>query len=224
MQDNRQHASIEERERKPPQDAKVHANKHQAKTEQTRRKLLKSARKIFARDGFEAARLEDIARDAGHTRGAFYAHFSRKEDLFFALLKEQWFEHVASVQELVDGQSETGNKLRVMRDFYVRQLANSEWALLMLEFKLFAARHKRVRKRLAAEHREIRQSLNVRHLDMAVKRQRMNPDFSPNAIRVILDSLLQAIVLQREFDPTLLSEEEGSLALKRVFELLIDTA
>src|SRR6202165_2908647 len=59
------------------------------RTEATRRKLLAAADRIFARDGFEAARLEDIAAGAGYTRGAFYAHFGGKEEIFFALL-EQW--------------------------------------------------------------------------------------------------------------------------------------
>src|SRR5579872_2762536 len=68
---------------KPPR------NKHQQRTEATRQALLDSARRIFARDGFEACRLEDIAAATGHTRGAFYAHFRTKEDLFFALLERE---------------------------------------------------------------------------------------------------------------------------------------
>jgi AcrR family transcriptional regulator len=55
-------------------------NKHQQKTEETRRKLLAAALRIFARDGFERSRLEDIAAEAGYTRGAFYANFATKED------------------------------------------------------------------------------------------------------------------------------------------------
>src|SRR5437764_12953955 len=68
-------------------------NKHQQKTEETRHKLLKSAQKVFARVGFEAASIQDIAKDAGHTRGAFYAHFGCKEDLFFALLEHEAYLH-----------------------------------------------------------------------------------------------------------------------------------
>ena len=56
-------------------------SRQQARTEATRRKLLLAAEKVFARDGFEAARLEDIAGLAGYTRGAFYANFQSKEDI-----------------------------------------------------------------------------------------------------------------------------------------------
>ena len=54
----------------------------------TRAELLEAARKVFARDGFERARLEDIAEEAGKTRGAFYAHFEDKEDVFFAIFEQ----------------------------------------------------------------------------------------------------------------------------------------
>ena len=51
-----------------------------ARTAATRRKLLLAAEQTFARDGYEAARLEDIAARAGYTRGAFYANFASKEE------------------------------------------------------------------------------------------------------------------------------------------------
>ncbi len=63
------------------------SSRRQERTELTRARLIQSAEKIFARDGFEAAKLEEIAANAGYTRGAFYANFKNKEDLFFALLE-----------------------------------------------------------------------------------------------------------------------------------------
>src|SRR5580658_2540477 len=54
----------------------------------TRKQLTDAARQVFARDGFELARVEDIAAAAGKTRGAFYANFKDKEDIFFAIFEE----------------------------------------------------------------------------------------------------------------------------------------
>ena len=51
----------------------------------TRRALLDTARRLFARDGFAATRTEEIAEEAGLTRGALYHHFRDKEDLFRAV-------------------------------------------------------------------------------------------------------------------------------------------
>lgn len=56
----------------------------------TRQELLRSARAIFARDGFEHARIEDIAANAGRTRGAFYDNFKDKEDVFLRHLRREY--------------------------------------------------------------------------------------------------------------------------------------
>src|ERR1700719_1799697 len=85
------------------------------RTETTRRKLLSAAERIFARDGFEAARLEDIAAGAGYTRGAFYANFAGKEEIFFALL-EQWVqERIDSITAVLRRQKNPQQKLAALR-------------------------------------------------------------------------------------------------------------
>ena len=50
--------------------------------ERTRGAIARSALKIFAERGYAATRLDDIAVDAGITRGAVYFHFRDKADLY----------------------------------------------------------------------------------------------------------------------------------------------
>src|SRR5260370_41190761 len=68
------------------------------RTEATRRKLLAAAERIFPRDGFEAARLEDIAAGAGYTRGACYANFGGTQANFLALLERGVWQRIDSVR------------------------------------------------------------------------------------------------------------------------------
>ena len=49
--------------------------------------ILEAARVEFARSGLERARVEDIARRAGVSKGAFYLHFSTKEQAFQEILQ-----------------------------------------------------------------------------------------------------------------------------------------
>lgn len=49
--------------------------------------LLDAARTEFGRAGLERARVEDIARRAGISKGAFYLHFASKEDAFREILQ-----------------------------------------------------------------------------------------------------------------------------------------
>src|ERR1700689_621967 len=93
--------------------------KHQQRTEATRRALLHAARRIFARDGFEAARIEDIAGATGHTRGAFYAHFNSKEDLFFALFEQEAGERLRDLRSAMERCTGSDSRLRELRKFYV---------------------------------------------------------------------------------------------------------
>src|SRR5215469_17528104 len=118
----------------PPTIVRKPPNKHQERTEETRRVLLKSARLIFARDGFEACRIEDIAAAAGYTRGAFYAHFGTKEELFFALLQEETDRHATSIRAILEDNDSVERRIAALRDYYVRCIADREWGMLVLEF------------------------------------------------------------------------------------------
>jgi len=55
--------------------------------EKTRQDIVDAGLIIFGRKGIEATRVEDIARKAGVTRGAFYYHFKNKYYLYIHLLK-----------------------------------------------------------------------------------------------------------------------------------------
>lgn len=52
------------------------------------RRLLEAARHVFARDGFDHARIQDIAEEAGYSKAAFYLYFESKEKIFERLMAE----------------------------------------------------------------------------------------------------------------------------------------
>ena len=54
-------------------------NEHKKKT---RERILTSAAKLFAQNGFDHIGINDVMKDAGLTRGAFYAHFNSKAELY----------------------------------------------------------------------------------------------------------------------------------------------
>ena len=54
----------------------------------TRAKLLRVARELFARHGYNDVATEEIVRRAGVTRGALYHHFRDKRDLFQAVVEQ----------------------------------------------------------------------------------------------------------------------------------------
>jgi AcrR family transcriptional regulator len=54
----------------------------------TREKILESARRLFNRNGYSGVSIEQIMGDAGLTHGGFYRHFSRKEELYAAAVRQ----------------------------------------------------------------------------------------------------------------------------------------
>ncbi len=50
--------------------------------EQSKKKILASAFDLFTKNGFDNVSIDQIMKNAGLTRGAFYAHFSSKKSLY----------------------------------------------------------------------------------------------------------------------------------------------
>jgi AcrR family transcriptional regulator len=70
----------------------------QERAERTRSAIIDAAAEMFDQHGFNGASLSDILAEAGVTKGALYFHFSSKEELAHALVKEQF-----AIQEPLPG-------------------------------------------------------------------------------------------------------------------------
>jgi AcrR family transcriptional regulator len=195
--------------------------KHQQRTEATRRALLDAARRIFARDGFEASRIEDIANATGHTRGAFYAHFSSKEDLFFALLEQESGDRLRELRSVLERCPDAEQRLGALRKFYVGRVSDRQWVMLALEFKLFALRHPKLRARLARTHRRIRESLKIETISQLIPELMQAGRQSRELRRVALEAVLNGLVLEHAYDPQTISQTQATTVLGRMFDVLM---
>jgi len=195
--------------------------KHQQRTEATRRALLDAARRIFARDGFEAARIEDIAGATGHTRGAFYAHFNSKEDLFFALFEQEAGDRLRGLRAVMEQCPDSLAKMRALRKFYVARVSDRQWVMLALEFKLFALRHPKLRARLARTHRRIRESLKLEIISKLIPELMRERRESRELRRVALEAVLNGLVLEHAYDPETISQAQATTVLGRMFDVLM---
>lgn len=122
--------------------------------EATRERLIEAAAKSFMRHGFDASSVEQIAEEAGFSRGAFYSNFRSKDELFIEVLKMKREETERELDEIVRRESDPTNRLHAVLDWYVNRNLNRGWMILETEFTLRACRNRAARLRMAAFNRQ----------------------------------------------------------------------
>lgn len=195
-------------------------SRHQERSDATRTRLIRAAEKIFARDGFEAAKLEEIAAEAGYTRGAFYANFDSKEDLFFALLEGEVSSRINTVERMTRSVQEPEAKVLAFREFFLTISQDRRWSLLALEFKLFAVRHPEVKTRLAAMNRRLVKSRIGILRDIIEGTGRKLP-ITPAAVAMSLSAVANALGLEHMLDRGLMPESALKQILGNYFDSLL---
>lgn len=188
---------------------------NQLRTRETRALLLRAAEKIFVRDGFEKADLSEIASAAGRTKGAIYAHFKSKEDLFVALFEQRTRVGIARFDEMrADSKNLKQNRL-LLRNLVLSVLDDREWLLLLLEFKLYAIRNPRSRKRLRALYTSIYSPGSEGYAAL------FGHDTEKVPAVVLLLPILSAVVVERQFAPDFLGDAVLKDAVSRMVGALI---
>jgi AcrR family transcriptional regulator len=122
-----------------------------ARKAQTRARLLQAAASVYARRGFGGATLDEVAAEAGFTKGAVYAHFGSKENLLIALLEEHLAQQLVEQVALFDrGRITWERPLAGSAHWMERLEENPETFRLFIELWVYAQRDEQLRERLGA--------------------------------------------------------------------------
>ncbi len=76
--------------------------------EERERRILASAADLFAHYGYDKTTVDDIARQAGVSKGAIYLHFKGKDDLFERLLLRELKRYAEKWLELIEADPQGG--------------------------------------------------------------------------------------------------------------------
>jgi AcrR family transcriptional regulator len=116
--------------------------------DRTRQTLLDAAAEVFARKGFVAASLDEIAELAGFSRGAIHHHFDGKEALFLAVLERHNERLLAAFEERI-GSAQPFPVDPGVNAAEWRAIHADDDVLLMIEFRTYALRNPELRSMLA---------------------------------------------------------------------------
>jgi AcrR family transcriptional regulator len=128
--------------------------------EHTRTCLLEAAGRVFARRGLQQASVDEVAADAGFTKGAVYANFGSKEELFLEMLDAQFalrlqeMDRALSTDEPPEAQARAAG-----RDFVDHLNLDPDWSRLFFEAGLHASRDETFRAELLSRYDAMRRRM-----------------------------------------------------------------
>ena len=88
--------------------------------EEKRRQILDAAVRTFARKGYHATRVGDIAEEAGVAYGLVYHYFDSKEDVLETIFRDTWTELVAAIHDVEDLDEPASEQLRQVTAILLR--------------------------------------------------------------------------------------------------------
>src|SRR6187397_2839996 len=101
-----------------------------------RARILAAAERVFARRGFFASRVSDIADDAGVADGTIYLYFKSKDDLLISLFEEQMARVQVELTRAMDGAERAPDKLRRFIHAYLELVADNRHAAEVITIEL----------------------------------------------------------------------------------------
>ncbi len=106
------------------------------RTDDKRQRILQAAVQVFARKGYFAARVAEIAKKARVADGTIYLYFRSKEDILVSLFDEVMAEHVTHAREEVRTVEGAPERLRVLARHHLRALGRDRDLAVVFQVEL----------------------------------------------------------------------------------------
>jgi AcrR family transcriptional regulator len=193
------------------------------KKARTRSQLIAAAATVFARRGFMAASLDEVAEEAGLTKGAVYSNFDSKEELFQAVIDDRLNEpmlQLAQVIESTEGTSED-HAMQGARMFVDIVEKEREVFLLAFEFNIHVARHPELAPDSAARYRKQLAAVADVISEHSKKTGTQLP-LPPKQMAIAAEALSQGMALQKLADPESIPDDLLGKLYAILFQLPAD--
>ena len=183
---------------------------------QTRERLLDAALEVFSRRGYSAASVDEIAAEAGYSKGAVYSNFSSKEDLFLALFDQRFARDAEDYPGIINFMADD-LQLEEGSDFREQVKKNRTWNILMIEFFLYATREGSDQDKLAARMKQYRKVMGD-NLSALYTKLGKKPMLPVDELPWFVFALGAGMMLQFYIDPDSLPEGLYENALQHLLK------
>jgi AcrR family transcriptional regulator len=177
------------------------------KKARTRGELLDAAGRVFLQRGFFAASLDEVAEEAGYSKGAVYSNFADKEDLLLALIEDRAELRRRRVFGLVDTDAPLDVQAREGGQAFNHILEEErEWAPLFLEFWVCVARNPALQAKFAPRYRAMKSAIATQLEEGATLAGRELP-VSAERLATVLFAIGNGFSLERLADPDFVDDD-----------------
>lgn len=168
--------------------------------QERREQILDAAETVFAERGFSQARMDDIVRASGLSKGALYWYYKGKDAIVMALLDRIFGAELEEARELVALERPAEERMRMIVLAAAGEIRRFEKLMpLGYEFVALAARRKEVRQRLASYYRGYTEPL-AEIVRQGVERGEFKP-IDPHQVALALIAAYEGLALLWFVDP-----------------------
>ena len=184
--------------------------------EKTRGCLVEAATKVFSRRGYDKASLDEVAEEAGFTKGAVYSNFKGKEDLFLATIDAHFETRLESIKRvLAEEPDERGTAHAAGMDFMNQLNADPEYFALFFEFWAYAQRNPVVKKKFLPRVQRFRVALA--ELFEAKSENGLELPMPSDQLAAMLIAMAAGVAMERELDPRSVPDDTYAVMLQYFF-------
>jgi TetR/AcrR family transcriptional regulator, fatty acid metabolism regulator protein len=163
-----------------------------------RRQILEAAVHVFAKKGFHASRVGDIAEEAGIAYGLVYHYFKSKEELLETIFRDTWTQMLARIHEVQEAGVPAAEAVRQVTALLLRTWRRDPDLVRVLVREVTRGPH------VQREIEEITHAMQA--LEAIIKRGQETGEF-----RTDLDARLAAVVFYGALDEVLTGWVLGQL-------------
>jgi AcrR family transcriptional regulator len=169
---------------------------------ETKQRILDAAYLVFSRQGYGQATVDDVAREAGISKGALYHHFPGKEQLFHALLQDR----VRSCRDhMLDAVGEIRSLPEAIRaaieTSFSSHHADPDWTPMFMEFWGQATRDEYARSIVSTAYSNCRETV-AQILRAGQGLGFVRPGLDTDTVAVLYLAMVDGIRLRAQMDTT----------------------
>ena len=170
-------------------------------SDQRRNQIMEAALTVFSRLGFERASMDNIAKEAGVSKGALYLYYKSKDAIIAKLLQLLFDQALKQVRILAAGEGSVTEQLLAFTRVLTREMDRmAAMQPISLQFYAIAARHPTIRQHLRAYFKEYR-TLMEEVIQRGVAQGELRADINPTEAAITLTALLEGLALVWLIDP-----------------------